>query len=269
MLMAPSRAWTQPCAWIEHGAQPLHLWDRLVVFDQLFECSAEAHGEISITLATAGNSNVASKKVALKPKGKWRRQKRASIRGYSNAYCPKRPPSGARGRTDGEPGKQRRFYAVTATLEVQGTADLKTLSRSDRVDVRCDLCPRGGGSIEFRERGMQSSVLGPKTRIAGRVDRVWFECARTNADLALRVFAGPDRASVQVALRPVLVLADLERRFVRKGDAYTFDISAPYVKLCKRFGRGARKKLMWELWGRGELMRIGGGGRSYLDLRCP
>jgi hypothetical protein len=52
---------------------------------------------------------------------------------------------------------------------------------------------------------------------------------------------------------------------VRKGKKMVLDVPVPVAQLC---GGGAQH-LTWEAGGRGELSRVGGGGRSVLQLRCP
>jgi hypothetical protein len=56
----------------------------------------------------------------------------------------------------------------------------------------------------------------------------------------------------------------LEKELVRKRDKYVLRKPLPMARLCARNAR------FWsfELWGKGELMQLGGGGREILEVRC-
>jgi hypothetical protein len=79
----------------------------------------------------------------------------------------------------------------------------------------------------------------------------------------LRGFAGDSHSDVLNAIRPDLSLAGLEKEFVLRGDKYILRKPLPMARLC-----GAKTHTWsFELWGHGELMHLGGGGREVHEVR--
>jgi hypothetical protein len=132
---------------------------------------------------------------------------------------------------------------------------------SPPVDIPCPACGSNrGGDISVVVADNERDLV-----IEAKLDPEWFECARRDATLSLLAFAGDSERAVSTAIQPDLVLADLEKELVRKGDGYVLRKPLPMGRIC------SKKARFWafEVWGRGELMHAGGGGREVREVRCP
>jgi hypothetical protein len=162
----------------------------------------------------------------------------------------------------GPPGGEEVVELVPVRAHVKAAGALSPLEyMSPPVDIPCPTC----GS---NRSGDISVVVADNERdlvIEAKLDPAWFECARRDATLSLLAFAGDSERAVSTAIQPDLVVADLEKELVRKGDGYVLRKPLPMGRIC------SKKARFWafEVWGRGELMHAGGGGREVREVRCP
>ncbi len=162
----------------------------------------------------------------------------------------------------GPPGNEEVMELVPVRAHVKAAGTLSPLDYiSPPVDIPCPACGSDAG-------GRISVVVADNERdlvLEAKLDSTWFECARRDATLGLLAFAGDSERAVSTAIQPDLVMADLEKEFVRKGDGYVLRKPLPMGRMC------SKKARFWsfEVWGRGELMRGGSGFREVRELRCP
>jgi hypothetical protein len=161
--------------------------------------------------------------------------------------------------TTGLPGEEQVSELLPVRVRVKATGALAPLAyTSQPVDVPCGLCTSGDrGSWSIRRE--QGDVV-----LDMAAERAWFECARGGATLALRVFTGESREAVSNAIAPELQLTGLEKEFAPKDGKHVLRKTVPTARLCAKNAR------FWsfELWGRGELMHLGGGGRAIHEAKC-
>jgi hypothetical protein len=162
--------------------------------------------------------------------------------------------------TTGLPGREQVVELVPLRVRVKAAGALTPLEfTSPPIEVPCNACDSGhSGAVRVVVADNQGLVL------EATLDPVWFECARRGATLSLLAFAGDTQREALAAVQPDLVVPDLEKEFVRKGDAYVLRKPLPMGRMCTKKGR------LWafELWGRGELMHAGGGGRDIQEVKC-
>ncbi len=255
-----------PCVFEESETPSLFLWDRVVYFQKMLKCEPNTEGsvEIKYSASKAKKSEILeTEKIKIKTYGKWAKSFKVGERLFPNHYC-----KGWKGKKKsrqllGPALKERVVSKRVITLSLKGDAALGDLQWKETVDVFCDACterPRGKASIRSN-KGTASM------RFKVSANRSWFECAKYQATLSLRFFSKKGQIDVRAAIRPILEIAGLEKRFKKKKDLVEALVDIPNRKLCKKLGKG-KHKLMWELVGKGELQRIGRGGRTYLDLVC-
>jgi hypothetical protein len=176
--------------------------------------------------------------------------------------CEKR--SGPRGKlaVTGLPGEERVSELVPVRARVVATGALAPLAfEAPPMTVPCPACDSSGGKRTLR---VQQDHDGNLT-LEAELDATWFECARHGATLMLLGFAERDgKSDVRNAVRPQLVLRDLEKELTLRGDVVVLHKPLPMSRLC-----ATSKVWAFEFWGRGELARASGGGRTPFTLRCP
>jgi hypothetical protein len=277
MLFAPmlfASGWARAadrCAWTDPGKKPrLYVDDRVVVFRDYYspEWAACVMGQGTkdfevqwIVGADPRAAPVETEKVHLYA-GNDDGPRKAEVKLFPNHICEdKGPRPPGKLITTGMPGREYLATTVPVRVRVVASGALQPLAyTSAAVEVPCRACGSDGrGSLQVNQDPNQKDLV-----LEGEADRDWFECAAQGGTLALLGFGGRSSAEVTVAIRPDLTIGGLEKEFVRKGDKYVLRRPLPLSRLC---ARGA-KVWSFEAWGRGELMHLGGGGRSIHDLRC-
>jgi hypothetical protein len=272
MLLAPALARAADrCAWTDPGKKPrLFIDDRVVVFRDYYppEWAACVIGqgnkdfEIQWIVGADPQAPAAETEKVHLYGGKDDAPRKAEVKLFPNHICEDEGPRRPSGKpvTTGMPGKEYVAQLVAVRVRVVASGALAPLAyTSPPIEVPCRACGSASGSLEVNpDRNEKDLVL------EGEADRAWFECASRGATLALLGFGGQSSADVTTAIRPDLTLGGLEKDFSRKGDKYVLYKPLPLARLC---AHGAN---VWsfETWGRGELMHLGGGGRSVHELRC-
>jgi hypothetical protein len=182
---------------------------------------------------------------------------------FPGQVCDKRRSDKAHNKlaVTGPPGNEEVMELVAVRAHVKGAGALSPLDYiSPPVDIPCPACGSNrGGDVSVVVADNERDLV-----LEAKLDAEWFECARRDATLSLLAFAGDSERAVSTAIQPDLVMADLEKEFVRKGDGYVLRKPLPMGRMC------SKKARFWafEVWGRGELMHGGGGGREVRELRC-
>jgi hypothetical protein len=189
--------------------------------------------------------------------GKGDEPRKLENRLFPSQICDKKPPAGKRA-VQGRPGREQVVQLVPVRARVVAQGELTPLAyTSPVVDFPCAICESGDRSLNIRPERDGGLVL------EAAANRAWFDCARQEATLTLLGFAGESRRDVTNAIRPDLVIDGLEKAFAREGDKFVLRKPLPLDRLCSK-----GKTWSFEVWGRGELPRMGGGGRFIYDLRC-
>lgn len=182
---------------------------------------------------------------------------------FPSQVCDKRRTDKAVPRklaVSGAPGSEEVVELVSVRAHVKAAGTLSPLEyMSPPVEIPCPACGSSrGGDISVVVADNERDLV-----LEAKLDSAWFECARRDATLSLLAFAGDSERAVSTAIQPDLVIADLEKEFVRTGDGYMLRKPLPMGRICSKNAR------FWafEVWGRGELMH-GGGGREVREVRC-
>jgi hypothetical protein len=186
---------------------------------------------------------------------------------FPNHVCEKR--SGPRGKlaVTGLPGEERVSELVPVRARVVASGALEPLAfEAPPIEVPCPACDAPGKRLLRVQQDYEGNLT-----LEAELDAQWFECARHGATLMLLGFSAQGAAGQQDgqrdprnAVRPQLVLRDLEKELTRKGDVVVLRKPLPASRLC-----ATGKVWAFEFWGRGELARASGGGRTPFTLRCP
>jgi hypothetical protein len=263
---------TESCVWTAPAKTPRLFLDGPVAhFKQYYgtewaNCAARGNEKRDVEVewrfgADAARAPIDSDKVQL-ARGSRQPFERLQSKLFPNHVCDNRQglPRGKLAVT-GLPGEERVSELVPIRVTVKAEGSLAPLAyESKTIDFPCPACSHSSNrSLRVRSARGQNPV------IEGKIDQTWFECARHGGTLALLGFNGQAENDVMKAIRPDLRLAGLEKEFVLQGNEYVLRKPIPVSRLC---AKGAR---VWsfEFWGRGELMRAGGGGRSIHTVECP
>ncbi|MEO1337153.1 MAG: hypothetical protein AAFV29_16025 [Myxococcota bacterium] len=178
-------------------------------------------------------------------------------------FCDKKVPGGAF-RPAGPPGQQFTSYTSRVAALFRGTGALERLSKTYIADVACPACihTRGRGSIYVR---ISNRPAERSPHLEVRLAPEWLGCVRATSTLQLRLFAGDDRASALNALQPYATITGLEDKISTKSRDRATRIQLDRATICRR-GNGW---VAYELWGKGDLHRAGGGGRGAVKIDCP
>ena len=267
----PARA--EPCAWRDDPTAPAFATPgRMAVYQRTFTCPGTAHGtwELRFEAVVGGlRKAVDTKKGKVEARGRWMRETAVHDPLAPSQFCPETvPPAAPIALGPDSSGLHREpTFGVELGATFRGTGDLAKLERTEHATVLCPACPaprHGHVDIGVYQGRAMVSTIAPGVRLRARVERTWFECARRDATLEVRWFTGDDDRSLQGALRPVFVQSGLEKQLRVQGDDASFDLPVPVERLCKHPAR----RVTWEVSGEGLLARLGGGGRSYHDLKC-
>jgi hypothetical protein len=268
-LPLPSHA-AEPCAWRNPGKlSRLFLERRVAIFRRYYDaqwasCAAPEGGRVTLEWRTGMDPQappVQTDTIELR-RGRSDEPYRMQEELYPNHVCEKR--SGPRGKLalTGSPGEEQVSELVPVRARLVATGALAPLAFDPPpIEVPCGLCERLG---ERMLRVQQDHYSG-KLTLEAKLDPRWYECARFDATLMLLGFS-EERApgnDVRSAIQPDFVLRDLEKKLTRRGDVVVLDEPLPTARLC-----ATSKQWAFELWGRGELMRAAGGGRTTFTLRC-
>ncbi|MEO8183523.1 MAG: hypothetical protein ABI895_32215 [Deltaproteobacteria bacterium] len=260
---------SEPCAWKDTGKPPrLFLRDRVVFFRSYYAsgwaaCAARPNDKVRVQWFAgkgSGGTPIRTEELGLDRSTREPSHK-LEARLFPNAICDGRAPQpGAQRKLTGVPGEERLSELVPVQVSISAGGSLAPLAQqSAAIDVPCPACGtqyRGSLSARVEQDGTLT--------LKGELEATWFECVKQGATLALRAFAGRSEADAQLAIRPDLVLADLEKSFVRKGDKYVLHKTLPKARLCA----GDAHVWSFEFWGRGELQRASGGGRTIYSMQC-
>jgi hypothetical protein len=180
---------------------------------------------------------------------------------FPNHVCEKR--LGARGKlaVTGSPGEEQVSELVRVHVRLVATGALAPLAfEAPPVEVPCPACEQQGRRVLRVQQD-----YGGNLSLEAELDPRWYECARQGATLMLLGYSEQHAPGghVSSALKPDFVLRDLEQELTRRGDAVVLRKPLPMSRLC-----AAGKTWAFEVWGRGELMRAAGGGRTTFTLRC-
>lgn len=259
----------QPCTWRHPGKAPrLFLEGRVAVLRRYYDaqwaaCAAPEGGRVSIEWRTGsapGAPPVETDELQLY-RGRSSTPQRLEAKLFPNHVCEKR--SGPRGKlaVTGLPGEEQVSELVPVRARVVASGALAPLAfEAPPVEVPCAACERAGQ----RRLRVQQDHDG-NLALEAELDPKWYECARLGATLMLLGYSEQHApgGDIRNALRPDFVLRDLEKELTRRGDAVVLRKPLPMSRLC-----AAGKLWAFELWGRGELMRAAGGGRTTFTLRC-
>jgi hypothetical protein len=258
----------EPCNWQDPGKPPrLFLRDGMAFFRTYYTsswaaCAAGPNDKIRVQWFVGKDSSGTPLRTEELSLDRTRKKSIHRIEARLSAgVCDGRNPQpGAQRKLTGLPGKEHLSEILPVHVSISATGPLAPLARqSESLDFPCPAC----GS---EPRGRLSARVDPDQRLSveGELDAKWFDCAKQGATLLLRAFAGHDESDVVSAIRPNLVVANLEKAFVRKGDKYVLHETLPKARLCARGGP------VWsfEFGGRGELQRASGGGREIYWVRC-
>lgn len=270
---APAAPKGNACVWRDDPTAPgLLPIGRILRYERAFECPGAAAGEYSVTFAVESGGQrreVGQEKGKIVPRGRWARTTHVEEPLAPSGLCALPLPTGAAVRLAPGHDTPRRLpsVAVEVTATFRGTGDLAALDRTERAEAVCDACPAERhwtmGIGLYEGRAMTPTVRAG-TRLQAHAERAWFDCAKQGAKLEVRYFTADDDAALRKALRPAYVQSGLEKQFRVAGDEQTLSVPVPIDKLCRHPGR----RLAWEVWGEGLLPALGGGGRSYHDLKC-
>lgn len=251
----------ETCPWRDPGHPPrTFLQDRVLFFRAHYmpnwaACVAKQDRKLEIQFLVG--DEVVDKKAEQIYAGKGDDARQLEGRLFPSQVCEKKATTGKRA-VQGRPGDEHVAQLVPVRARVVAQGALAPLAfTSPVIDFPCPACGSGSGSVYVRPEPNGNLVL------EAAADRPWFDCARQEATLTLLGFAGESHKDVTNAVRPDFVLEGLEKAFTREGDKYVLRKPLPMERLCNK-GR------VWsfEVWGRGELLRMGGGGRAIYDLRC-
>jgi hypothetical protein len=273
IAVSPRPAWAADrCAWIDPGKKPrLYLDDRVVIFRDYYSpewaaCEiGQGNKDFAVEWVVGDDPHapaVETEKVHLTG-GTEDGPRLVEAKLFPNHLCEHKGPRPPGKRvTTGTPGREFLAAPVPVRARVVASGGLQPLAyASPAIEVPCPACSAAGhASLQVNpDRNEKDLVL------EGVADRDWFECASPGATLELLGFGGQSAGEVGVAIRPDLRITGLEKEFRRQGDEYVLRKPLPLARLCA----GGAKVWSFETWGRGELMHLGGGGRSIYPLRCP
>lgn len=239
--------------------------DRIVVFEHGYDahwamCASEKRGKGKLRLTLRRSDGAVLTEEDLEPRYSLHPRGRMSIVGkaFPSTLC-KDPPRAAP-VLRGPPGAQTLQVPVTVIAELEATGGLEPLATKARTTAYCALC-----EYASYKNSISGSINGQRLQLRGKADSEWMKCVRRGKpSLELRIFVGNDRAQALKALRPVMVAKNLERYFKPGAKDSRFKHSVDLKRLCQ----SGRRWVVWEFAGRGELKRIGGGGRSVQELKC-
>lgn len=266
----PQLARAAECAW-RHPGKPSRLFldDRLAVLRRYYDpqwaaCAAPSGGRVSIEWRVGNDAQappVDTDDVELRRGRAGDGPLRLEAKLFPNHVCEKR--SGPRGKlaVTGLPGEERVSELVPVRARVVATGPLAALAfDAPAIEVPCPACDSSAGKRTLRVQPAHDGNL----TLEAELDASWFECARHGATLMLLGYAEKEgQSDVRNAVRPQLVLRDLEKELTRRDDAMVLRKPLPMSRLC-----AASKVWAFEFWGRGELARASGGGRTTFTLRC-
>jgi hypothetical protein len=258
------------CPWKEPGKPPrIYVEDRVVFFRTYYTpewaACALTKGNKRVEVEwLVGNdpTPVQTDKVDLYG-GKDDEPRKLGANLFPNHTCDDKRPRTPHAKvvTTGLPGKEQVSELVQVRVRVKAVGELAPLAyASPAVEIPCPACDQNHrGSAMVRTGDNEKDLI-----FTAEAERGWFECASRGATMTLRGFAGESQSDVLAAIRPDLSLAGLEKEFVLKGDKYILRKPLPMARLC-----GAKTRYWsFELWGRGELMHLSGGGREVHEVRC-
>ncbi len=259
------------CDWKDSG-KPSHVFvqDGIAILRTYYSpswaaCASAADKAVEVQWLFAGDPTAAplhTEKVQLHP-GRDTEPMKLEARLFRGQVCDKPRPEKLPKKlvTTGMPGHEEVVELVPLQAHVKASGALSPLDyTSPIVEMPCSACrSSGSGSLSVARADNERDLI-----LEGTFDAQWFECARRDATLSLLAFAGASERDVSTAIQPDLVLDGLEKEIVRKGNAYVLRKPLPMARLC------AKKARFWtfEVWGRGELMHAGGGGREIEQVRC-
>ncbi|MEM6559317.1 MAG: hypothetical protein AAF219_02995 [Myxococcota bacterium] len=239
--------------------------DRIVVFEHGYDaqwamCASEKRGEGKLRLTLKRSDGVILKQEDIDPRYSLHPGSRMSIIGkaFPSTLCKDLPRVTPVLR--GPPGAQTLQVPVTVTAELVATGGLEPLATRARTTAYCAGC-----EYASYKNTISGNIDGQRLELRGKADSEWIRCVRRGkSSLELRVFVGDERAQALKALRPAMVVKKLERYFKSGNKDSRFMHTIDLKRLC----RNGRRWVVWEFGGRGELKRIGGGGRSVQELKC-
>jgi hypothetical protein len=258
------------CPWKDPGKPPrIYVEDRVVFFRVYYTPEwatcviAKGNKRVEVEWLVGNNATpVQTDKVDLYA-GKDNEPRKLGASLFPNHTCDEKRPHSPHAEvvTAGLPGKEQVAELVQVRVRVKAVGELSPLTyTSPAVEVPCAACDLNHqGSAMIRTGDNNKDLI-----FTAEAERSWFECASHGATLVLRGFAGDSHSEVLNAIRPDLSLAGLEKEFVLRGDKYILRKPLPMARLC-----GAKTHTWsFELWGHGELMHLGGGGREVHEVRC-
>lgn len=270
---APAAA-AEGCTWQDEPGEPAFHTPSLTVYRRAFVCPGEAQGTYRLRFeAVAGGrrNEIDTKKGEVKAFGRWPRTTSLHAPLSPDRICHDARAAGLKPVLAPSPDFPGRAPMLEVTVEAifEGQGALAGLNRTERTTARCRACETSstGAGLGLYDGRAMSRELRPGTRLRARAAADWYECARAGGTLEVRWFAEDDDAALGRALRPVYVQGGLEKQLRREGDEVRFDLPAPVAEVCRK--RPKARRVAWEVAGAGLLGRIGGGGRSYHDLKCP
>ncbi|MEY4545303.1 MAG: hypothetical protein RL685_1498 [Pseudomonadota bacterium] len=269
----------EPCAW-RHPGKPSRLFldDRLAVLRRYYDaqwaaCAAPNGGRVTIEWRVGSDPQatpVDTDEVELRRGRAGDGPLRLEAKLFPNHVCDKRSEPRGKLAVTGLPGEERVSELVPVRARVVATGALAPLAfDAPPITVPCPACDAPGKRLLRVQQDHDGNLT-----LEAELDAKWFECARHGATLMLLGFsegrtqdaAGQHagKGDLRNAVRPQLVLRDLEKELTRKGDVVVLRKPLPASRLC-----ATGKVWAFEFWGRGELARASGGGRVTFTLRCP
>ncbi len=263
------------CAWADDPTAPaFDTPGRSALYHRGFTCTGAAQGSYTLrfdAIFAGQKRTIHTDKGNLKPWGRWPRSTPVQASLAPSQICDfPVPPGAATTLTTGYTGLDLEPsvpVAVEAVFDGQG--DLAGLGRTERVTVHCPACPNLADVGEmglYAGRAMADRVA-PGVRVQAAAKGEWYACARQGATLSVRYFAAADTQTAERAIRPTFEQTGLEKQFRVRGAEAILDVPVPVDTVCRKAGPAVRTVAV-EVVGTGLLGELGGGGRSYLDLKC-
>ena len=156
--------------------------------------------------------------------------------------------------------------------EIIGEGELSKLNATLRLDVFCPACQRDHWSSTHHGGPKLDSTTGV---FKVQLYKDWYECARYNSTLEIRLFTPGGDQDIKKKLKPEYIVNNLDKKFTLKEDTATFEFSLlsilpPIEQLCKETPHHSHTRVAYEFIGQGQLKTFTyQTRREEFSLRCP
>lgn len=163
----------------------------------------------------------------------------------------------------GSPGARVAGFPVEVEVRIRGEGAMAPVRGNYKASAWCPACLhlRSRGSIYVRiPAGKRIAREAP--HLETRLPAEWLNCVRSTSTLELRLFGGTTRQEALDAVRPTTIIEGLEKKL--NAGSKGQELPLPKKAIC----RVAKPWVAYELTGKGELSRAGGGGRGAVEIDC-